>query len=238
MAVIALILVASRWAAGSRRAALISDPGTEKNMLANTSASSCNPAADSWQWWFWDVNQRKYQTPSGLAAVLECYYTYLIRKIRVGHSHSYAWFWAWQKPFVQTWCPTMHEEPQVSSGPIPQPPYRCGSPVIGKELSKQSYLNSDLVGTPAATRFSFFQGRDWSQFKALDWRELQKSTTTSLVIVVVLSDKDMVQWNIHHVCKYHIYIYTHTCVYMYVYKYIYIYICNIYIYLFVIYIYT
>lgn len=35
--------------------------------------------------------------------------------------------------------------------------FLCGSPVIGKELSKQSHLNSDLVGTPGATRFSFFK---------------------------------------------------------------------------------
>lgn len=35
--------------------------------------------------------------------------------------------------------------------------FLCGSPVIGKELSKQSHLNSDLVGTPGETRFSFFK---------------------------------------------------------------------------------
>ena len=51
----------------------------------------------------------------------------------------------------------MHKETRVSSDPVPEPPYRCGSPVIGKELSKQSHLNSDLVGTPGATRFSFFK---------------------------------------------------------------------------------
>eukprot|EP00438_Fugacium_kawagutii_P035563 Skav229227 [mRNA] locus=scaffold864:187111:198950:- [translate_table: standard] len=39
---------------------------------------------------------------------------------------------------------------------------RCGSPVIGKELSKQSQQNSDMVGTPGATRFSFFKDRGLS----------------------------------------------------------------------------
>ncbi|CAK9081966.1 Putative respiratory burst oxidase-like protein G [Durusdinium trenchii] len=34
----------------------------------------------------------------------------------------------------------------------------CGSPVIGKELSKQSHQHSDMEG-PGATRFSFFKDR-------------------------------------------------------------------------------
>jgi len=35
--------------------------------------------------------------------------------------------------------------------------FLCGSPVIGKELSKQSEKNSDVEGTPGATRFTFFK---------------------------------------------------------------------------------
>eukprot|EP00931_Biecheleriopsis_adriatica_P038083 TRINITY_DN2183_c0_g1_i1.p1 TRINITY_DN2183_c0_g1~~TRINITY_DN2183_c0_g1_i1.p1 ORF type:complete len:1371 (+),score=250.20 TRINITY_DN2183_c0_g1_i1:134-4114(+) len=35
--------------------------------------------------------------------------------------------------------------------------FLCGSPVIGEELSRQSSKHSDLLGTPGATRFSFFK---------------------------------------------------------------------------------
>ncbi|CAJ1431704.1 unnamed protein product, partial [Effrenium voratum] len=35
--------------------------------------------------------------------------------------------------------------------------FLCGSPIIGEELSRQSVKHSDLVGTPHATRFSFFK---------------------------------------------------------------------------------
>ncbi|CAJ1422632.1 unnamed protein product [Effrenium voratum] len=35
--------------------------------------------------------------------------------------------------------------------------FLCGSPIIGVELSKQSQKNSDLLGAPNATRFSFFK---------------------------------------------------------------------------------
>ncbi|CAK9103331.1 unnamed protein product [Durusdinium trenchii] len=35
--------------------------------------------------------------------------------------------------------------------------FLCGSPVIGEELSRQSVKNSDLIGTPGGTRFSFFK---------------------------------------------------------------------------------
>ena len=35
--------------------------------------------------------------------------------------------------------------------------FLCGSPVIGEQLSQQSIKNSDLVGTPGGTRFSFFK---------------------------------------------------------------------------------
>ncbi|CAK9044513.1 Protein DD3-3 [Durusdinium trenchii] len=35
--------------------------------------------------------------------------------------------------------------------------FLCGSPIIGEELSRQSIKNSDLIGTPGATRFSFFK---------------------------------------------------------------------------------
>ena len=35
--------------------------------------------------------------------------------------------------------------------------FLCGSPIIGEELSRQSIKNSDLIGTPGGTRFSFFK---------------------------------------------------------------------------------
>mmetsp|Transcript_25366 Transcript_25366/g.45962 ORF Transcript_25366/g.45962 Transcript_25366/m.45962 type:complete len:1344 (-) Transcript_25366:286-4317(-) len=35
--------------------------------------------------------------------------------------------------------------------------FLCGSPLIGKELARESAKNSDLIGTPGATRFSFFK---------------------------------------------------------------------------------
>jgi len=35
--------------------------------------------------------------------------------------------------------------------------FLCGSPVIGEELARESAKNSDLIGTPGATRFSFFK---------------------------------------------------------------------------------
>ncbi len=35
--------------------------------------------------------------------------------------------------------------------------FLCGSPIIGEALSRESVKNSDLVGTPGATRFSFFK---------------------------------------------------------------------------------
>merc|ERR1711988_1582553 len=35
--------------------------------------------------------------------------------------------------------------------------FLCGSPVIGEELARQSAKNSDLIGSPGATRFSFFK---------------------------------------------------------------------------------
>ena len=118
------------------------------------------PAADSWQWRFWDVlNQRNYQTP--LRSCCFGMILYLLNQKKSERTFHrvpiFIDFWAWQKPFVQTWCLTMHKEIRVSSDPVPEPPYRCGSPVIGKELSKQSHLNSDLVGTPGETRFSFFK---------------------------------------------------------------------------------
>ncbi|CAE7253749.1 car [Symbiodinium natans] len=34
---------------------------------------------------------------------------------------------------------------------------KCGSPIIGEELGRQSVKNSDVIGTPGATRFSFFK---------------------------------------------------------------------------------
>jgi len=35
--------------------------------------------------------------------------------------------------------------------------FLCGSPIIGEELGRQSVKNSDVIGTPGATRFSFFK---------------------------------------------------------------------------------
>lgn len=35
--------------------------------------------------------------------------------------------------------------------------FLCGSPIIGEALSRESIKNSDLVGTPGGTRFSFFK---------------------------------------------------------------------------------
>jgi len=35
--------------------------------------------------------------------------------------------------------------------------FLCGSPVIGTELARQSAKNSDPIGSPGATRFSFFK---------------------------------------------------------------------------------
>ncbi|CAE7194071.1 CYBB, partial [Symbiodinium sp. CCMP2456] len=35
--------------------------------------------------------------------------------------------------------------------------FLCGSPIIGEELGRQSVKNSDVIGTPGGTRFSFFK---------------------------------------------------------------------------------
>jgi len=35
--------------------------------------------------------------------------------------------------------------------------FLCGSPIIGVELARQSTKNSDVIGTPGGTRFSFFK---------------------------------------------------------------------------------